>query len=197
MKKILVIGLGASLMFSSLVHANPLNDIHDRLDETWDKVSNVQDESRDMNSATNDRVTSVQNTLYEEGLLRADGDRIVASNAQKKLDAATSAQQKINQSYNAAFANIDSRIGHVNNRIDKLEDKMRGAMANAMAAASLVAPTGAGNNSLAVGLGGYDGANSMALGYTRNINDTVSVKTVVAYGSESEFSYGASMGFNF
>lgn len=68
---------------------------------------------------------------------------------------------------------------------------------DAMAAASLVAPTGAGANSLAVGIGGYDGANSVALGYTRIINPSMSVKTVVAYGDESEFSYGASVGFNF
>lgn len=194
MKKIIIAFVGIGILASFNASANQISELHERVDETWDKVVSVQDEAREMNAYTSDRVTEVQNTLYKEGVLRAESDRIVASNAQKKLDKVVSTQKKVDMAQDMRISELDGKIGGLNNKINKMDKRLKGGIANATAMASLVAPAYAGSNHMAVGVGGFDGANSVAMGYTRHITENISAKLTFAYGSESELSYGASVG---
>lgn len=104
----------ALLVISPSVFASTLADVNERLDETWDKVNKVQDEARDMNADTNERINAVQTTLSEEGKLRAEGDRIVQSNAKKYSDALAKkeAEARAND-VNALNNSIDNNTSYI------------------------------------------------------------------------------------
>lgn len=70
-------------------------DLNNRVDETYDAMREGDEQLQTQVNDVNDRVTDVQQTLYEEGVIRAESDRIVAANAQKKLDAAITAQGEV------------------------------------------------------------------------------------------------------
>lgn len=92
-----------------------------------------------------------------------------------------------------------AEVARLDRRIDKVEkkvDKMKGGIASATAIATLVSPTYAGDHSVAVGIGGYDGASAVAMGYTYRFNKNTAAKVAAAIDSENEFSYGASVGMS-
>ncbi|MGL5085681.1 MAG: YadA-like family protein [Clostridium sp.] len=204
MKKTNAFIIVALLSGSVFAHESSLNDIRDDISKTNDRIDSVQDSI----SGTNKVLTGVQDTLYSEGLLRAEGDRIVASNAQKKLDAESSKLQesigsnssKINDltsAFQSQAANTTAEISRLDGRIDSVEkktEKLKAGVASATAIATLTQYTGSGTHHIAVGVGGYDGASALAGGYTYAVSYNTTIRTTVALDSEKELAFGASVG---
>lgn len=97
----------------------------------------------------------------------------------------------------ATAAETAAEIARLDGRIDSLEkktDKMKAGIAGSTAIASLTQYTGNGTHHIAVGIGGYDGASALAGGYTYAISVNTTIRGTVAYDSEGEFGFGASVG---
>lgn len=97
----------------------------------------------------------------------------------------------------ATAAETAAEIARLDGRIDSLEkktDKMKAGIAGSTAIASLTQYTGNGTHHVAVGIGGYDGASALAGGYTYAISVNTTIRGTIAYDSEGEFGFGASVG---
>lgn len=104
---------------------------------------------------------------------------------------------QVGQAFQDQASRTASEITRLDGRIDSLEkktDKLKAGVAGANAIGSLTQYTGNGTHHVAVGIGGYEGASALAGGYTYAISHNTTVRVTVAYDSEGDFGYGASVG---
>ncbi|MGL5084870.1 MAG: YadA C-terminal domain-containing protein, partial [Clostridium sp.] len=78
--------------------------------------------------------------------------------------------------------------------LEKKTDKLKAGVAGAIAIGSLTQYTGSGTHHVAVGIGGYEGSSALAGGYTYAISAQTTIRGTVAYDSEGDFGFGASVG---
>ncbi|MCK3658835.1 hypothetical protein A4G18_08955 [Pasteurellaceae bacterium Pebbles2] len=91
---------------------------------------------------------------------------------------------------------LNKGIGDVNNRINKVDKKLRAGIAGATAIAFLQRPNEAGKSIVSVGAGGYSGESAVAVGYARNSdNNKISIKLGVGMNSRSDMNWGGSVGY--
>ena len=156
-----------------------MSDLNNRVDENYDMMRDGDEQLQGQVNDTNDRVTAVQNTLSEEGVLRAESDRIVAANAQKKLNRVVAEQNDINNNQNDAINDNSTRITAAEQElysttarskrneqdIQLLQQdvtRLDGMVAANMAASSITVPSDFnGNLSVGVGAGHYNGQNGL------------------------------------
>lgn len=103
----------------------------------------------------------------------------------------------LENNFNALANQTAAEIARMDGRIDELEkktDKLKAGVAGANAIGSLTQYTGNGTHHVAVGIGGYDGASALAGGYTYAISAQTTIRATVAYDSEGDFGFGASVG---
>ncbi|MGL5014410.1 MAG: YadA C-terminal domain-containing protein [Bacteroidales bacterium] len=103
----------------------------------------------------------------------------------------------LENAFQAQAAHTASEISRLDGRIDSLEkktDKLKAGVAGAIAIGSLTQYTGSGTHHVAVGIGGYEGASALAGGYTYAISAQTTIRGTVAYDSEGDFGFGASVG---
>lgn len=135
-----------------------------------------------MGSAFEQRVDVVNGYLSQAGAA-------IASNS-GRIDT-------LENNFNALANQTAAEIARMDGRIDELEkktDKLKAGVAGANAIGSLTQYTGNGTHHVAVGIGGYDGANAIAGGYTYAISAQTTIRATVAYDSEGDFGFGASVG---
>lgn len=191
----------------------------------YDREQVDQDFATDTDvSNTNQRVTdtqavlaATQQTLYQEGLLRAKSDAIVARNAQKKLDKAIENQSKIDNAQDVNITNNTNRITKAEQELYSTTERSKrnesdikflkqditrldGMVAANMAASSIVVPSDFnGNLSLGVGVGHYNGQSGLAVGVLHDGGGYALKATVSGTDADdwSNLAYGASINFAF
>ncbi|WP_424411659.1 YadA-like family protein [Pasteurella sp. PK-2025] len=91
---------------------------------------------------------------------------------------------------------IYNNIDAVNNRVNKLDKRVRGIGANAAAAASLPQVYIPGKSMVAASAGGYSGASAIAVGYSRaSDNGKVILKLTGTANSAGHYSGGVGVGY--
>ena len=111
----------------------------------------------------------------------------------KDSDAATVGQ--LNRALDQV-AGSPAKINELNNRVDKMNKEMRGYAANAMAAAALPQVYTAGDSMISAAVGSQGGAASVAVGYSRALdNGKVVIKLNMAASSSGEKGVAAGVGY--
>ena len=111
----------------------------------------------------------------------------------KDSDAATVGQ--LNRALDQV-AGSPAKINELNNRVDKMNKEMRGYAANAMAAAALPQVYTAGDSMISAAVGSQGGAASVAVGYSRALdNGKVVIKSNMAASSSGEKGVAAGVGY--
>lgn len=145
-------------------------------------IANNSNSIQQMGSAFEQRVDAVNGYLSQAGAA-------ITSNS-GRIDT-------LENNFNALANQTAAEIARMDGRIDELEkktDKLKAGVAGANAIGSLTQYTGNGTHHVAVGIGGYDGANAIAGGYTYAISAQTTIRATVAYDSEGDFGFGASVG---
>lgn len=163
MKKVLLLAIVASLSVSSTAHAGKWGKLADRVTNTEQEIDALQE-------YTNTLIPAIQDTLYDEGIIRANSD--------KKLMNSIAANRE------SIFTNTQN-IAANTAKINELESSM--SMFSAMANLT--------DDQLSVAVGHYNGYTSLAMGSTfqvKKVNIKVSGST-----DFDNFTVGGGVGFNF
>ncbi|OOF79287.1 hypothetical protein BKG96_02985 [Rodentibacter caecimuris] len=138
-------------------------------------------------------------TVNNDGLTIKDGPSVTTSgiNAGNKVISNVADGKKGNDAVNVNQLNqVRGDIYNVNNRVDKLDKRVRGIGANAAAAASLPQVMLPGKSMVAAAAGGYSGASAVALGYSRaSDNGKVILKLTGTANSAGHYSGGVGVGY--
>ncbi|MGL4521458.1 MAG: YadA C-terminal domain-containing protein [Bacilli bacterium] len=200
-----IIAIITASVLSTNAFADPIKDLHDRVDETYDKVNAVQDEMRDGDKAISDRLTAVQKTLHEEGILRAESDVIVGKNANKYTDKSVAKEkaerEKDRDIMTSAINNNASNIAknsesiesntnriqaleswknNIDDRLNSMDDKFSDGIAGVAAMSNIPTPAVAGSTTVGAGVGNFSSSTAVAVGISSYGHNGVSVKASVA-----------------
>lgn len=151
-------------------------------------------EANKQNITTNSNNIQAMGDAFEQ---RVDVVNGYLSQAGSAIQNNTTAITDLSNAFQAQAAHTTQEIARLDGRIDQLEektDKLKAGIAGAHAVASLTQYTGNGTHHVAVGIGGYEGASALAGGYTYAISSQTTVRATVAYDSEGDFGFGASVG---
>ncbi|MBP5615849.1 MAG: YadA C-terminal domain-containing protein, partial [Alphaproteobacteria bacterium] len=89
-----------------------------------------------------------------------------------------------------AVRTLDSNLYRVENDLKDLKRDFENGMASMAAMSALVPnPRAAGNTSLSIGTGAYNGRTAVAVGGFHHINDNIMLNAGVAWGNNSEAAY--------
>lgn len=156
--------------------------IKDQVNTNTGNIQNNTNNIASMGAAFEQRVDVVNGYLSQAGAaIQNNSDRIGS----------------LEGAFQAQAAHTTQEIARLDGRIDQLEektDKLKAGVAGANAIGSLTQYTGNGTHHVAVGIGGYEGASALAGGYTYAISSQTTVRATVAYDSEGDFGFGASVG---
>ncbi|OOF53711.1 hypothetical protein BKK55_11110 [Rodentibacter genomosp. 2] len=138
-------------------------------------------------------------TVNNDGLTIKDGPSVTTSgiNAGNKVISNVADGKKGNDAVNLNQLNqVRGDIYNVNNRVDKLDKRVRGIGANAAAASSLPQVMSPGKSMVAAAAGGYSGASAVAVGYSRaSDNGKVILKLTGTANSAGHYSGGVGVGY--
>lgn len=162
----------------------PPVEVNKPYDDTQVKndIANNSNSIQQMGNAFEQRVDVVNGYLSQAGA--------AITNNSDRIDG-------LENNFNALANQTAAEIARMDGRIDELEkktDKLKAGVAGANAIGSLTQYTGNGTHHVAVGIGGYDGASALAGGYTYAISAQTTIRATVAYDSEGDFGFGASVG---
>ena len=91
----------------------------------------------------------------------------------------------------SAINNVNYNINRLDNKIDKVDKKLRAGIAGATAISFLQQPQGAGKSRVSMGVGGYRNEQAIAVGYGRNSdNNKVSFKVGGSVNSRGDLNWG-------
>ena len=96
----------------------------------------------------------------------------------------------------ANVGQIYAAENRMNNKLGKLDKKLRGGIANAVAVANIPQVTIPGANMVAVGAGNYKGQSAVAVGYSRaSDNNRVIIKMSAGASTQRDYTFGAGIGY--
>jgi autotransporter adhesin len=113
-------------------------------------------------------------------------DERITSNTQR-IGTVEGRVSNLEQSTNKRFNDIDKRIGD-NRKVASAGIAGAGAMAN------IPQVTRDGNFSVGAGIGGYDGEQAVAVGFSARVTNSVTTKVSVSTNTQSEVLWGAGVG---
>ena len=129
--------------------------------------------------ALSSRIDSNDATLVQH-------DQRITSNTQR-IGSVEGRVSNLEQSTNKRFSDIDKRIGD-NRKVASAGIAGAGAMAN------IPQVTQNGNFSVGAGIGGYDGEQAVAVGFSARVTNSVTTKVSVSTNTQSEVLWGAGVG---
>ncbi|STO53622.1 Adhesin Hia [Canicola haemoglobinophilus] len=135
--------------------------------------------------------------------IQRDGDNIKVSNSTggptkiTNVAPGTADTDAVNvKQLKEAVGNINNNFGDINNRVNKLDKRMRGIGANVAAAASLPQVYIPGKSMISAAAGGYNGASAVAVGYSRaSDNGKLILKLTGTANSTGQYSGGVGVGY--
>lgn len=130
-------------------------------------------------AALSSRIDSNDATLVQH-------DQRITSNTQR-IGSVEGRVSNLEQSTNKRFADVDKRIGE-NRKVASAGIAGAGAMAN------IPQVTQNGNFSVGAGIGGYDGEQAVAVGFSARVTNSVTTKVSVSTNTQSEVLWGAGVG---
>ena len=96
----------------------------------------------------------------------------------------------------ANVGQIYAAENRMNNKLGKLDKKLRGGIASAVAVANIPQVTIPGANMVAVGAGNYKGQSAVAVGYSRaSDNNRVIIKMSAGASTQRDYTFGAGIGY--
>lgn len=113
-------------------------------------------------------------------------DQRITSNTQR-IGSVEGRVSNLEQSTNKRFSDVDKRIGE-NRKVASAGIAGAGAMAN------IPQVTQNGNVSVGAGIGGYDGEQAVAVGFSARVSESVTTKVSVSTNTQSEVLWGAGVG---
>ena len=154
-----------------------------------------------------ERITAVQETLYQEGLIRAQNDKVYHESTKKADKVIVENQMVVDKNQDVRITNNTSdiasntqqinvntgRINHLEGRIDSIEERVD-TLEEAFSMQA--AMTNLTDDDLSAAVGYYEGNVSFAVGINKEVNDNVSVKVSAATNFDTVM-FGAGVGFNF
>ena len=102
----------------------------------------------------------------------------------------------VNPTDAANVGQVNAVENRINNKLGKLDKKLRGGIANAVAVANIPQVTIPGANMVAVGAGNYKGQSAVAIGYSRaSDNNRVIIKMSAGASTQRDYTFGAGIGY--
>ncbi|WP_118784781.1 YadA-like family protein [Haemophilus haemolyticus] len=96
----------------------------------------------------------------------------------------------------ANVGQINAAENRMNNKLGKLDKKLRGGIASAVAVANIPQVTIPGANMVAVGAGNYKGQSAIAIGYSKaSDNNRVIIKMSAGASTQRDYTFGAGIGY--
>ncbi|WP_218668352.1 YadA family autotransporter adhesin, partial [Rodentibacter caecimuris] len=155
--------------------------------------------AKDINLGKNGSLTIGDTSINNGGLSIKDGPSITNTgiDAGNKVISNVAPGVKPTDAVNKAqLDQISGDIYNVNNKVDKLDRRVRGIGANAAAASSLPQVFMPGKSMVAAAAGGYSGASALAVGYSRaSDNGKLVLKLTGTANSEGHYSGGVGVGY--
>lgn len=151
------------------------------------RETNKQLEVTDKRSQNNAvRLDGVEGKNKEQDAKLEQHDQRITSNTQR-IGSVEGRVSNLEQSTNKRFSDIDKRIGD-NRKVASAGIAGAGAIAN------IPQVTQNGNVSIGAGIGGYDGEQAVAVGFSARVTDSVTTKVSVSTNTQSEVLWGAGVG---
>ena len=110
---------------------------------------------------------------------------------------ATAAEEAIRSDLRNTQVQYEARFSNIENKINKLEDKMEKGLAATAALAGLQPLSNAHQTQLSAAVGGYGNNQALAVGAFHYINDRTLLNAGAAYGGNSNVSYKVGITFGF
>lgn len=158
-----------------------------KLNETWQASANAETAATEAKTSATNAATSATNAATS------------ASNAAKSAEKATVAENsvaKVRDIVQESQVVSEKRIVQLNNRIDRVDTKLRGGIAGATAIANIPQATKPNASLVGVGVANYNGENAIAVGFSRmSENSDVIIKLSGAANSTGDYNVGAGIGY--
>ncbi|OOF87705.1 hypothetical protein BKG93_00905 [Rodentibacter ratti] len=155
--------------------------------------------AKDINLGKEGSLTIGDTSVNNDGLTIDGGPSVTVSgiNAGNKVISNVAPGVKATDAVNKGqLDQVRGDIYNVNNRVDKLDRRVRGIGANAAAASSLPQVMAPGKSMVAAAAGGYSGASAVAVGYSRaSDNGKVILKLTGTANSAGHYSGGVGVGY--
>lgn len=110
---------------------------------------------------------------------------------------ATAAENAIRQDLQSTKVHYDTRFNQVENRINKLQNKMEKGLAANAALTGLTPLSIKHRAQLSAAIGGYGSNQALAVGAYYYVNERILLNAGAAYGGNSDISYKAGVTFGF
>ena len=96
----------------------------------------------------------------------------------------------------ANVGQINAAENRMNNKLGKLDKKLRGGVASAVAVANIPQVTIPGASMVALGVGNYKGQSAVAVGYSRaSDSNRVIIKMTAGASTQRDYTFGAGIGY--
>lgn len=154
------------------------------------------------------RTTNTQvedNASYAKSRLDAadannEANRVAQVNTNKRVAAHTAElanhEQRIGsleQQTNRSFATMGQRVDRLDQRIGEVEDKANAGTSAALASSSIPQVTEYQSFAVGAGVGGYEGEQALAVGFSSRVSSAVVIKASVTADSQDGFGYNAGL----
>lgn len=198
------------VMLAKSIQANQ-KDIQNKADTTalTDETNRATKEEQRLDQVKADKAEF--NVLQSEVKQKVDTKTFTQRSAvvdqrfkdtQQRIDDNKAEQAKVNKAVADTLDNHEDRIydlehrnnqsfANLKNQIDKNAKKANAGTSTALAAAGIPQVTGDQNFNLGAALGGYEGENAVAVGFSARVNQAVTVKASVGTDSQHGVGYNA------
>lgn len=190
--------------------ANDLDGRIEKLENTVNKgqviVNNVKDAGKTAGGALINKAPVVKGEVIAKANTAINAGRTINDKANEALAIGANNTVAINQertdriqgqreTLKTSMAYTDSRFNSMQNQVDANRKRAAGGISGVSAMTNIPQLSGSATYSFGVGIGGFDGEQSIAAGGSARIKDNVVIRSSVSTSTEGEMVWGAGVGF--
>ncbi|HIE5478145.1 TPA: YadA-like family protein [Proteus mirabilis] len=190
--------------------ANDLDGRIEKLENTVNKgqviVNNVKDAGKTAGTALINKAPVVKGEVIAKANTAINAGRTINDKANEALSIGANNTVAINQertdriqgqreTLKTSMAYTDSRFNSMQNQVDANRKRAAGGISGVSAMTNIPQLSGSATYSFGVGIGGFDGEQSIAAGGSARVKDNVVIRSSVSTSTEGEMVWGAGVGF--
>lgn len=190
--------------------ANDLDGRIEKLENTVNKgqviVNNVKDAGKTAGTGVINKAPVVKGEVITKANTAINAGRTINDKANEALAIGANNTVAINQertdriqgqreTLKTSMAYTDSRFNSMQNQVDANRKRAAGGISGVSAMTNIPQLSGSATYSFGVGIGGFDGEQSIAAGGSARIKDNVVIRSSVSTSTEGEMVWGAGVGF--
>lgn len=190
--------------------ANDLDGRIEKLENTVNKgqviVNNVKDAGKTAGGALINKAPVVKGEVIAKVNTAINAGRTINDKANEALAIGANNTVAINQertdriqgqreTLKTSMAYTDSRFNSMQNQVDANRKRAAGGISGVSAMTNIPQLSGSATYSFGVGIGGFDGEQSIAAGGSARVKDNIVIRSSVSTSTEGEMVWGAGVGF--